>query len=44
MYICSICKSKILVVDSKAIRICEHINAPILANMKAKVYGVSKVN
>ena len=44
MYTCSICKSKVLIVASKAIRICEHIEATIVANMKAHVFGIAKVS
>ena len=42
-YLCSVCKKNVQVKDGKIIRECEHINAAVIAELKAHAQGFGKI-
>ncbi len=40
MYKCNKCGSKVVIIDGKPVRECEHENEPIIAEIKASVISV----
>lgn len=44
MYSCSVCGKPVLMINGQAVRVCEHEGKAVVADLKATVYGQSKVN
>jgi len=41
MYTCGVCGEPVVVFDGKCFRTCDHVDAPVIANLQAIVRGQS---
>ena len=44
MFLCSVCNKPVLSIRGEIKRVCDHEGKAIIADLKATVYGQSKVN